>query len=237
VDRHVVRLQYPPFGDEDFIKLEGWMLEFGEGAGTAHLDLPARTVISHESEIVQAAVADLSPVTDRGIDPALVKPNPGSTVISRVTLHAGSATHVVPEALWELDDKRVELASELTWIIPNVPGESLVLRPQRLDVAREPEETGVIPELVPNSHGVIELRVFHVLEKDFPPPLRGLDPHVAAQHFSIYYDFYPGLPAEKKKLPIYREPQKFIPQTGGPSNPPLSFSVGCNKAQGRLNDD
>ncbi|HEU4456602.1 MAG TPA: hypothetical protein VFR81_26280 [Longimicrobium sp.] len=250
-DRHVVRLQYPPFGDNDFIKLEGWELEFGAGAGKADPRIPTRKVLGDESEIVEVAVADLSEVTGTGIDRALVGPNPGSSVVSRITLHAGSATDLEPDTTWELDGKRLKMASLLTWIIPNVPGEKLVLQPKRLDAGREPEANGPIPELVPNSHGVVELRIFHVAEQDFPPPLNGLDPEIASRHFSVYYGLYPGIAAAGIKLPVHRGKPNPAPgaapaavrdparasDAGFVVADPQTLSVGCTQAQGRLNPE
>jgi|SRR5215213_2138974 len=223
VDKHVVRLHYPPFGDDDFLKLEGWRLEFGKGLGPADLRLPFEVIAGPNASQVRVEVADLGRVTGKGIARALVGPNPGPSVVSHVVLHAGSAIDLTPDTVWELDGKELAMASELVWTIPGIPGDRLVLEPERLDEAREPEPNHGIPELVPTD-GVVELRVFHVTEQDFPPPLKGLWPATAAQHFSIYYELYPGLDERKKKLPRHKG------NLGGPE----TLSVGCTGATGRL---
>lgn len=139
------------------VDMDGWWLNLTTtGGGTPHAATLPRSVTNLTNDSGGWPVA-----------PQYLRPNPGRTVRSRISLDAGQITDSCALAQWTHDPTgptyfdSIPLANVVTWSIPGYTADSLVLRRTRLDP--EPGETthqfGVARR---DTAGPIELFIIHI---------------------------------------------------------------------------
>lgn len=224
IDQHVVRVVFPKEGGRlnadgefaktpeegksDYLEMEGWSLVLpGTGSGAVTNTFPDE-------------VPDLSLITKRRIDRALLTDQRDPRIISRITLDGGEFQSQMGVARWKLAGKEIKMAQEVTWIVRDLPDGPFSWSRIRLTLPgelRTAADTEQLPVLEPKNNRLL-IQVYHVMERDFPVFL-DRKPDVTAQHFGAFY----GLFDRPRRRPI----PKFIrkEQTG---------TVGCLGARGTV---
>lgn len=205
VDEHVVRIIYPvPFGgslDRDLkptskpelgvfqvLPMEEFALVLGRGSGGASMDLPIELV-------------DITPNAGP-VDETLLSWRRHPDVISRITLEGGQLIAHRSGAKWLFNGDELDIAQEIIWTIPNLPGPSLEWSRTRLKPAGEPPQVNDLEKLpsISATNGIVRLDVHHVVAVDFPTPGPG-DPNASSAHFAAYYNL-PDYPSSID-LPVF----------------------------------
>lgn len=212
--QHVVRMLHGSFSEKKGRPMEGWALVFGERPGSADTTLAPSGDGGSSAE-----VADLTTLTGgKSIERRLVEDSVDE-VASRITFHAGKATALHAQAMWELGDRSIFMAHQVVWHIENVPEELTWISLG----AEQPSPLPSLKELRPEADGSYRLSVYHVAPDDLPPTGIGtLEPEQVKQHFRIFYDLL-GIPNPGDDL---------LPQIAGPFM--KGRTVNCGAAQAAL---
>jgi hypothetical protein len=192
--RHAIRLVHPGFTDHPHRHrpMEGWAWELGPSSGNGTADLPSLATIP-QGEIIDVTrvTSDASGHNGKKVKPAQVT-GAHATVVSRVTLRAGSAIDSGARPYrWKVKGRDVRMAHQVLWEIDNVP-DVQVWRPLSNPVPKPIEklsDLGTPGPLGNGKHGY-RIRVFHTLPAYLPPNHNNGMPDSAmvTEHFRHFYD-------------------------------------------------
>ncbi|MDQ3308631.1 MAG: hypothetical protein M3497_00710 [Gemmatimonadota bacterium] len=177
-------------------------------------------------------VADLNKISNvRALNRKYVKLNPPQEVAARVTILDGKFTSCLSGALWTVKPPANtngwprQLTTLVTWEIPNIEKESIMLPLRSLRGENQQEDVTLFP-----IDGAIELWIYNATADDLPPqknkqPKEG-DP---AEHFEAYYLPFrpcnevhpilaktPSIPPRNPTPSDCKPPKKGESEVGGP---------------------
>lgn len=212
--KHVVRMLHRSFKGDEKLRgrpLEGWALTLGPetpspsavrtlgpkvpsaGRTPPSKTAPAsRTLVSHGDRDSEGELPDLSDITGRTVDPALLGLNPGSRVAARITLRTGRATRLAYESTWRIENdathitRDIRIAHQVTWRMEHVDPTLIWSRLSgRSNGDYAPLES--LNALEPEDDLSYRLRIFHVTEDALPPRGGILKPAEMRQHYRAFY--------------------------------------------------
>lgn len=163
--------------------MKGWALVLGEGDASADTTLEPPVLPPLGDEVV-----NLTNLIDKEIERRLVADQHNPEVAARITLRSGRVTRVVAEAEWELKNRSIFLAHQVTWEMLGVPHDLTWIK---LDPNAGDPPLKSLKELEPEDNLGYRIEIHHVTNEGLPPTSGGpLKPEEMAEHFRAFYSLF-----------------------------------------------